>query len=129
MNDNTSTAAHVVNAWELEPTDSHASFYGKAYFLAMSDGSCVLRSYQTNVAYIDAAGAFHRLWYGYSATTMRHINAFVTTHVGTHDGGKQWWESLPVEDAPAGIRDAAPAKQRKYRADYYQGYNAGRLYW
>lgn len=36
----------------------------------------VLRSYQTDVAYFDHDGKFHKTWDGYSATTLKHINLF-----------------------------------------------------
>lgn len=36
----------------------------------------VLRSYQTDVAYFDHDGKFHKTWDDYSATTLKHINLF-----------------------------------------------------
>ena len=36
----------------------------------------VLRSYNTDVAYFDYDGKFHKTWDGYSATTLKHINLF-----------------------------------------------------
>ena len=58
----------------LIPNDSHKSFYGKATILYTPDG-IILQSYETRVcAYVN--GEFIRTWNGYSATTMRHINAF-----------------------------------------------------
>jgi hypothetical protein len=80
----------------LNPTDGRKSFYGKAVVLLCSNGDKILRSYATNVAKIDSSGNFHKLWDGYSATTMRHINSFVDTF-GINGGGKKWWESLTAE--------------------------------
>ena len=42
-------------------------------------------------------GNFERLWSGYSATTMRHINSFIDTF-GTNGGGKAWWDKLAVTE-------------------------------
>jgi hypothetical protein len=79
---------------ELKPNDSHKSFYGKAGVSNQGDRE-YLRSYKTLVGYCDRTG-FHRTWGGYSATTMRHVNAFLD-RTGIKGGGKSWWESLPVE--------------------------------
>lgn len=47
-----------------------------------------LKSYYTTVAAI-ADGKFYKLWEGYSATTMKHINAFLQMHgfptISKHD--------------------------------------------
>lgn len=120
---------HVVMSFELVPHDSHASYYGKAHVMFMSDGSAVLRSYQTNVCSIDANGAFHRYWDDYSATTMRHIHTFALIYGGFVSGGKSWWTALPVETESDAIYYARPDKPRKYTANYPMGFNAGRLYW
>ena len=79
--------------YELDPIDGRKSFNGKAIVLE-ENGNKVLFSYHTPVAYIDAAGSFHRTWSGWSATTGRHIAAF---------GGpnKAGWCKLPVEPVPA----------------------------
>lgn len=78
----------------LSPVDSHKSFYNKC-FVEQSDNTMVCYSYNTPVASFKA-GKFSRLWSGYSATTMRHINAFAA-FCGLKEGGKKWWDSLPVE--------------------------------
>lgn len=80
----------------LNPTDSHKSFYKKASVIIRSNGDKILRSYTTNVAKIDSNGNFHKLWNGYSATTMRHINSFCDTY-GINGKGKKWWDSLTTE--------------------------------
>ena len=36
----------------------------------------VLRSYNTDVAYFDHDGKFHKTWDDYSATTLKHVNLF-----------------------------------------------------
>ena len=82
-----------MTSYELMPNDSRKSFYGKAVVIQRDDLR-ILLSYGTAVAYIDAAGTFHRTWGGWSATTSRHIAAF---------GGpnKAGWCKLPVEPVPA----------------------------
>lgn len=81
----------------LEPHDNRKSFYGKAKVIVQNDGNkIILQSYDTYVGYI-INGIFHRTWSGYSVTTMRHVNAFLTTF-GVPGGGKAWWDKLPVED-------------------------------
>lgn len=37
---------------------------------------CLLKSYDTIVAYADVDGKLHRLWGGWSRTTARHITEF-----------------------------------------------------
>ena len=61
--------------YELIPTNSQKSFYGKAYVIE-NNGVKVLISYTTPVAKIDKNGQIFRLWDGWSATTGRHIAAF-----------------------------------------------------
>ena len=70
------------------------SFYGKAEVIERDNGDIELRSYDTIVARI-RNGAFERLWNGYSATTMNHINSFIDTF-GFDGGGKAWWISLEI---------------------------------
>lgn len=41
-----------------------------------SNGDTTLISYTTPVAGVTTDGQFKKLWNGYSATTMRHINDF-----------------------------------------------------
>lgn len=85
------------NTYELQARyDSRKSFYGKARVLETEEGLTVLQSYGTSVCSIDAAGNFHRHWYGESSTTMRHVNEFIRQH-GIPGGGVAWWRKLPVE--------------------------------
>ena len=62
--------------YELIPIyDRQRSFYRKA--LVINElGVTFLKSYDTTVCAINENGTFIRLWNGYSATTMRHINEF-----------------------------------------------------
>lgn len=81
--------------YELPPVaDSRKSFYGKARVVEWN-GEKILVSYETPVCKIDAAGRFVRLWNGYSATTMRHVNSF-NMLFGINQGGKAWWDKQPV---------------------------------
>lgn len=82
------------NRFYLKPIDSHKSFYGKAIVKSIPSG-VVLQSYNTDVcAFVN--GRFMRLWSGYSATTMRHVNSFAA-YCGMNEGGKKWWDSLEIE--------------------------------
>lgn len=77
---------------ELRPTDGRKSFYGKALVDVRENGDKVLYSYGTPIVRL-TKGKLEKIWYGYSATTMRHINSFLDTF-GIQGGGKKWWESL-----------------------------------
>lgn len=72
------------------------SFYGKAKVIEKDNGEKVLQSYNTEVCKIGNNGEFVRLWDGYSVTTMRHVNSFLS-FFGIPGGGKKWWNSQPVE--------------------------------
>ena len=63
----------------IQPHDSHKSFYKKAYEYQDSFGNTVLVSYTTRVAHIDSEGCCHVKGL-YSATTTRHIKAWLTDH-------------------------------------------------
>lgn len=80
----------------LRPVDGRKSFYQKS--VVLEEGNrLILRSYNTDVAEFDrTTGKFKRLWSDYSATTMRHINAFVRYCGLVGVGGKKWWEALQV---------------------------------
>lgn len=83
-----------MKVFELRPTNGRKSFYGKAVVTEKDNGDIELRSYNTTVARI-RNGRFERLWSGYSATTMNHINSFIDTF-GIDGGGKAWWMALEV---------------------------------
>ena len=70
------------------------SFYGKAKIIEYENGDVELLSYNTIVCRIHN-GSFQRVWNGYSATTMRHINAFLTFYK-IEGGGKTWWNALQI---------------------------------
>ena len=83
-----------MKTFELKPINGRKSFYGKAEVIEKDNGDIELRSYSTIVARI-RNGKFERLWSGYSATTMNHINSFIGIY-GISGGGKAWWTSLEV---------------------------------
>lgn len=78
-----------IKVYELQPKDSHKSFYKKA-FVIYADGVEYLQSYNTIVAVKTDDGTIHRTWDGYSATTQRHIKAFAGLN-------KHEYLSLPYE--------------------------------
>lgn len=82
---------------ELTPCghDRANSFYGKAKVIE-KDGETLLQSYDTIVCKIDKSGEFVRMWDGYSATTMRHVNSLLQL-VGIAGGGKAWWNAQIVK--------------------------------
>lgn len=80
---------------ELKPIyNNQKSFYGKAT-VSQYNGKIILTSYTTDVCYIDSEG-FHRLWNGYSVTTMNHINEFLQQN-GLEKLLKKEWLALPIE--------------------------------
>lgn len=80
-------------------------FYGKARITHIESKSGrvyeILISYNTAVCMLDSAGRFVRLWNGYSATTAKHIAAFMSRY-GLSGVGKHEWLELPV-GKPSGI--------------------------
>ena len=86
---------------ELKPIhDWQKSFWKRAHVdRRPAIGCVVLLSYDTPVCFVDAAGSFHRIWDGWSRTTMRHVVEFVR-QLGRGVGPltKREWEALPVED-------------------------------
>ena len=83
--------------YELSPMgyERAKSFYGKATVIKKDNGEKVLQSYNTEVCKITSGGEFVRLWSGYSATTMRHVNSFLQL-VGIAGGGKAWWDAQKI---------------------------------
>lgn len=84
--------------YELTPQqhDGVKSFYKKAYVIETDDHETILQSYETQVIKITANGEIVRLWDGYSATTMRHVNSFLSL-MGINNGGKKYWDALTME--------------------------------
>ena len=74
--------------------EKRKSFYGKA-MINEHDGVKELISYETTVCSIDKQGDFHRLWGGYSMTTMRHVNSFRQIN-GMKAINKHEWEEMEV---------------------------------
>ena len=69
--------------------------YGKA--LERREGRAfALYSYGTRVCTLDDRTLkLTRLWDGYSATTMRHVNLFLSSH-GLEPVRKPAWDKMPV---------------------------------
>lgn len=82
--------------FQLSPNDSHKSFYGKAWVKECANDEKLLQSYNTIVCMIDAQGNFKRLWHGWSATTQRHINAFLAFYGLQNLSGKANWIEMPI---------------------------------
>lgn len=84
---------------ELKPIYNHQkSFYGKAKTREYQD-RIYLISYNTVVAYIDKTHyVLHRLWGGYSKTTMIHVNEFCKQNIGSHVFiTAQQWREMEVD--------------------------------
>lgn len=80
--------------YELIPTTSQKSFYGKARVIE-KNGNKLLQSYNTIVCGIDNGGSFRRYWAGESATTMKHVNSFLRLF-GVAGGGLKWWREQAI---------------------------------
>lgn len=83
--------------FDLPCMDNHKSFYGKAQVIETTAGR-YLKSYQTIVLFWSYGGTLVKLWDGYSATTMRHINSFMQFVGLAQYSGKNWWQSLPYQE-------------------------------
>lgn len=86
-----------VCGYNLPPmgNDKAKSYYGTARVIEKDNGEKVLLSYGTEVCKITKSGEFVRLWDGYSATTMRHVNSFLELF-DIAGGGKAWWDKLTI---------------------------------
>lgn len=82
--------------YDLPCFDSRKSFYGKAKVIEKDNGNVVLQSYNTEVCRVTPSGEFVRMWGGWSVTTGRHINSFLS-FMGIPGGGKAWFLSQPME--------------------------------
>lgn len=83
-----------MNIKELKPIDNRKSFYGKAQAITNGD-EITLYSYETAILKIKG-GKLFRIWEGWSATTQRHINAFLQEYADGQSG-KAFFTSLPFE--------------------------------
>ena len=84
------------NLFYLSPVDGRKSFYNKAAVVRTGE-ELTLLSYGTPVLHFDGKRTFTRLWSGYSVTTMRHINAFMSYCGFRHYGGKAWWNTMETD--------------------------------
>lgn len=81
--------------YTLEPRHGANSFYGKAKVIETKDGDLILMSYSTFVCSIDCTKKMMmKLWSGYSATTQRHINAFLEQYADYYRMNKSAWEAM-----------------------------------
>lgn len=87
--------------YELIPTNGRKSFYGKAKVIEC-EGENFLQSYNAIVCKVDKNGKFVKMWDGYSATTMSHINDFVKLF-NIDGGGKKWYESLEIQSDTSSV--------------------------
>ena len=65
-----------MKTYELTPTNSQNSFYGKAIVRVADDGSETLYSYNTPIIRRNSDGELVKLWDDWTATTGKHIKAF-----------------------------------------------------
>lgn len=85
-------------SYDLMPLHTNQkSFYGKASVYVAKDGRdnyYTLRSYETAVVSVyvgpDDIPYIKRLWGGYSATTMRHVNEFLMQEGFTKLSARAW---------------------------------------
>lgn len=99
--------------------DRAKSFYGKAKVIEKDNGEKILQSYNTEVCKIGRNGEFVRLWGGYSVTTMRHVNSFLS-FFGIPGGGKAWWNALPVEETRRYSMAADMTPDESLKAMYFR---------
>lgn len=81
--------------FNLKPVNRQKSFYGKATVIETSTGYKLLKSYDTFVCMLDPENKFIRLWDGYSATTSKHVSAFLNLY-GLAGLNKKAWSACPV---------------------------------
>lgn len=90
--------AGTLKTYVSELTHRKQQYYGKARLVEVysrNNLTIYLISYNTAVAKIDTNGHFIRLWDGYSATTQKHIDAFMN-RFGMRGLCKADWLSLPI---------------------------------
>ena len=95
--------------FELKPIwGQQQSFYGRA--IVISDGDATyLKSYGTIVCSYDMSEGyanFRRHWHGYSATTQRHINAFIDLVMGCGEFyAKAQWLKEPITQLDIALKE------------------------
>lgn len=87
----------VICIYELYPYNCQKSFYGKAKVIETETGRYLL-SYETIICKLSKNGTFTKYWDEYSATTMKHIQAFMSFVFWPY-GGKKWWLELETGKA------------------------------
>lgn len=100
---------HEIYLTDLQPNEfvRNKSFYGKAKSVGINGVGMFLISYNTIVCYLDEKG-LHRTWNGWSATTARHVTAFLTRYAYSkfkRGLSKKEWNMLPVEESSVDIDD------------------------
>lgn len=69
-------AKKKMKIYELKPTTSQKSFYGKAIVQVDDNGNETLYSYNTPIIKKFVDGTYEKLWDGWTATTGKHIRSF-----------------------------------------------------
>ena len=72
------------------------SYYNKAVAID-NDDVIILKSYDTIVCYLDKDKKIHKMWGGYSKTTMNHIKDFCKLYNVDFIANKKNWLALPLE--------------------------------
>jgi hypothetical protein len=105
--------------YELSPRyDSRASFYRKA-MVRRENGRLILRSYDTDVAYIENGRAV--VLDTYSATTLRHIKEFLKQEGFRADTSSQIVKDYPEHPAePKPTPTPAPASDSKPPENWWE---------
>ncbi len=62
---------------------------GRATIRTNKNGDIILTPYYTDVAII-SGGRFYKTWYGYSATTLKHVNEFRRVYGLPPMNKKEW---------------------------------------
>ena len=81
----------MLKVYDLQPINQK-SFYGKARILDNGKQKTLV-SYDTVICSFTNDGIFIPFWIDYSATTMKHINAFMYS-IGLNSFNKKKWLSL-----------------------------------
>lgn len=92
--------------------DRAKSFYGKAKIIETENGEKFYSLIILLFAVSRRRGRFVRMWGGYSATTMRHVNSFLSFY-DMNGGGKSWWDMQPVEMEKPKAADMTSAESLK----------------
>lgn len=66
----------MTTRYELIPSDSRKSFYGKCFVEKDDDGNETLFSYNTKIMTKKSNGEYVKYYNDWTATTGRHIKAF-----------------------------------------------------